>query len=372
MVVNIISTIKDLNSIKDEWNDLLSRSEQHEIVFLRCEWVITWWHHFGAGKEMKIFTIRDDNNCLVAIFPFMVENEIKINQHIRRLIAIFNEHTYIYDFIVSSELYASTPLYEVLFSYLLKEDWHVIQLPETLETSMPADKILELAKRNKLKIFLSDPFCGRPYNPIDGTFEHYSKQLSKKFLKWLNRCERKLKELGTLSYELIENESISDSILNEAYNIEFKSWKGKTGTAILCHENLKDFYTDFGKIAAKNSWLKLYFLKVNDERIAFQYNVRYKNVEYSLKIGYKDDYAMYSPGNVLEKFLLENLYKIKLKRYEILGFSTTYKQQWNASGRKMRKVHIYNKSLFCFVLYVFEFGLKSFIRRIMPMNKAKY
>src|SRR5689334_4088250 len=60
------------DAIRGEWNALLDRSIC-DSVFLRWEWIHTWWDVFQQNKRLFILTARDENR-LVGLAPFYIEN----------------------------------------------------------------------------------------------------------------------------------------------------------------------------------------------------------------------------------------------------------------------------------------------------------
>ena len=55
--------------------------------------------------------------------------------------------------------------------------------------------------------------------------------------------------------------------------------------------------------------LELWFLQLNDEPIAFEYCHRAKDVCFSYKIGYDEDFKNLAPGKLLRKLQLEALHR---------------------------------------------------------------
>jgi hypothetical protein len=50
-----------LPAVRDDWSRL---AEEHGSVFATPEWLLTWWKHFGAGREL-LLSVEDD-----AVLPF--------------------------------------------------------------------------------------------------------------------------------------------------------------------------------------------------------------------------------------------------------------------------------------------------------------
>src|ERR1019366_4521087 len=62
---------EEFDSLKDEWNALLSRSAS-DNVFLRWEWIHTWWSIFGSRFVLMILAVKEEDR-LVGIAPFYVQ-----------------------------------------------------------------------------------------------------------------------------------------------------------------------------------------------------------------------------------------------------------------------------------------------------------
>src|SRR5258708_28460269 len=61
----------EFDSLRGEWNALLRRSAM-DSVFLRWEWMRTWWDIFNRNRKLFILTIRF-NDRLVGLAPFYIE-----------------------------------------------------------------------------------------------------------------------------------------------------------------------------------------------------------------------------------------------------------------------------------------------------------
>jgi len=57
-----------LDALEAEWRQLLPHSATHTL-FLTWDWQRAWWATFGAGKRLRVLTVRDDDSSLQAIVP---------------------------------------------------------------------------------------------------------------------------------------------------------------------------------------------------------------------------------------------------------------------------------------------------------------
>src|SRR4051794_23919497 len=62
---------KEFDTLKEKWNALLSKSRS-DTVFLRWEWMHTWWRHFGRNRTLFLIGAESDGE-LVGLAPFYVD-----------------------------------------------------------------------------------------------------------------------------------------------------------------------------------------------------------------------------------------------------------------------------------------------------------
>jgi hypothetical protein len=68
------------------------------------------------------------------------------------------------------------------------------------------------------------------------------------------------------------------------------------------------FYRRQAEQLARHGELRLAFLRVGGEPIAFAYGMQTKGVYRSLKVGYDPHWSAYSPGQMLRMLVLERLF----------------------------------------------------------------
>src|SRR5579862_7109957 len=82
--MEIISSEKRFEEIRDEWMDLLAHSSS-DCIFLTWEWLYTWWKHFGGGRKLHVLAIRSGMD-LIAIAPLASPSTtLSRLAHIRKL-----------------------------------------------------------------------------------------------------------------------------------------------------------------------------------------------------------------------------------------------------------------------------------------------
>jgi len=61
---------QQLAALESEWTGLLADSQAHPVTLSHL-WLSTWWHVFGADRQLRVLLIRDDLDRLLGIAPLL-------------------------------------------------------------------------------------------------------------------------------------------------------------------------------------------------------------------------------------------------------------------------------------------------------------
>lgn len=368
-----VEEISDFNaflSLEKEWNALLTAGPVN-APFLRHEWFRIWWKAFGAGKQLAILTLRSSDGSLAAIVPFMEERGSRVGIPCRIWASMSNDHSCRFDFIVGGAPDGTrTRIVEAVAAYLAQRRprVHLLELQDFPIDSPVLTLLLDTASRSGQKIGLR-PELETPFIPIQGKWPAYYESVSGHLRRNLRRRRRQLEEQGKVEVICVTGEESGGSMrlgdhLREGFRIEAMAWKGSAGTAIRENESWADFYQEWARTASERGWLRLYFLKLNDQPIAFYYTLVYGEKLYYLKLGYDPAYARYSPGILLHQEILASAFDEKLVELDFLGPMMAWKQDWAKGVRPHVWVYLFQRGIIPQMIYRIKFKLFPYLKKI--------
>lgn len=339
-----VETISDYDSfleLEQVWNRLVEQAGI-DHPFLRHEWVRSWWESFGAGKRLHIVVVKAGEEA-IAIAPLMASRTRMYGLKVRRLEFLNNVHTPRFDFIIARR---QEEAYRAIWTCLLsqKKQWDLLEMCEVPTASQTLKELPRLAVEGGCLIGLW-PSAKSPYVPLQGTWDDYFKRLKGHHRSNMRNRLKRLEQLGQIEMEVVTSGEQVESALEEGLRIEAAAWKGKTRSAINCHDDIRHFYKGFAGMAAERGWLRLYFLNVNGKRIAFFYALCFGNKLYVLKIGYDPNFAAYSPGNVLTYMIMRNAFELGMAEYDILGVDDKWKLDWTKEVRPHCWIFVFSDGL---------------------------
>ena len=159
----------------------------------------------------------------------------------------------------------------------------------------------------------------------------------------LRRAHRRAEQTGTVHFEIHAPTAgpLVDRLMDEAFEVESRSWKGSSGTALAVDPLLGPFYRQLAQAAAQAGLLRLCFLRIAGRAAAMQLALEGEGRFWLMKIGYDAAYARCSPGQLLMLHTIGHAAGQGLASYEMLGNAATWTAEWTRTLRPFVRVRTY-------------------------------
>ncbi len=125
-------------------------------------------------------------------------------------------------------------------------------------------------------------------------------------------------------------------VLDEAFAVEVRSWKGRSGTALALDRLRQPFYRRYAAAAAQRGDLLVAFLRIDGRAVAMHLDVRHAGSLWLLKIGYDESYAQCSPGHLLLLEVIRHCAQSGYETVEFFGSAAPWTRRWTTREREMR------------------------------------
>ena len=334
------------------WNQLVDEAQAGH-PFVRHEWIRAWWDSFGAGRQLHILIVRADREP-IAIVPLMSCAGRVCGLPVRQLQFIWNVYAERFDLIVGRWPQAAC---RAALDYLRqRKDWDVLLLPQLPSGSATLAALPRLASEAGM-LHSVQHSCDSPYLPLRGSWQTYWESLDRKHRSNLRNREKRLGQLGTLSLEIVSSPEHLAKALEDGFRLEGAAWKNQAGTSIAACPQTRRFYTLLAERAAERGWLRLCFLKLEEERIAFAYYLEYANKLFLLKPGYDPKYSAFSPSSLLCSLVLRDAHRRGIREVDFLANSDEWKLRWTRELRPHYRLYVFPARLEGRMLHWIKFRL---------------
>jgi CelD/BcsL family acetyltransferase involved in cellulose biosynthesis len=186
------------------------------------------------------------------------------------------------------------------------------------------------------------PRASCPYIPLDATWLQPEGHLTSRRRSDFRRASRRAEQEGPIKAEILapRPEAVA-GLLETAYAIEAKSWKGSEGTALASDQIHGQFMRRFADWASRAGILRIALLRIGDNYAAMQIAAEHNRAFWLLKIGFDPEFASCSPGNLLLAESLRYSAQQGLSSLEFLGTVEPWTQVWTDHERKCVSLRYY-------------------------------
>jgi len=301
---------RSVEPLADAWDELADRIGAPP--FLRPGWFAAWWGAFGRGSLEILALSRDGNTA--AVLP--------MERRRGALRSLSNWHTP--GFAPIAERDAEPALAAQLVGARARRITLAFVDPRSRFVAACGEAAGRTGRRAIVRVIERSPFL-----PLDGTWDEFERErFSRKQRAELRRRRRQLIGQGPLAVDLTADGDRLDGRLAEGLAVEARSWKGSAGTAIASRPETRRFYAQVARWAAARGELRLAFLRVGGEAVAFDLALESGGAHYLLKTGYDPAYARFAPGAMLRFDMVARAFARGLDAYEFLGQDDPWKREW--------------------------------------------
>lgn len=239
-------------------------------------------------------------------------------------------------------LHRSAVSLEALTDALLRQGlaWELGRVPADSSTV----EAVERTCRGRA-VVIRRPRPAAPYIVLDPSWTEPEQHLNSGRRSDMRRARRKAEKFGPPAVDIVLPETHElDSLLDEVFAVEARSWKGRAGTAIALDPAENAFCRRYAHAAQQHGLLRLCFLRLGSQAVAVQMALVYRGGFWLLKIGYDAAYSACSPGLLLLRETISYAARQGLARYEFLGQQEPWIQVWTNHAHPCVSLRVYPRS----------------------------
>lgn len=354
--VELISSTREFNNLKNDWN-ALSKKCAHCKIFNSWEWMYTWWTVFNKEVSQQlyilcVFDIKQGRKTLVGIAPFHI-----LKKHYPLSLILGNTLQFIgsgeadnerilsqyNDLIVCSGREEQVCEQLSLYMRQHKNDWDFADFPYVLKNSLLQSCLLKSAAGFHFQT-TNDGF--RSYIPPVKNLEAYKNTLANRWKKMYRKKDRLLKRDGEVSITTTTTEESVDKALELLARMHGERWHDVGCANKFDAERFFEFHKKMLRhlVPQHKAFIKTLYL--NDEPLASYYAFSDNGEVYYYQSGFFLKHAnRYSPLFLLvcKEIGLSNVQN-KLFDFMYTDTENSYKQvQYAAKSEPMYRLMVSRK-----------------------------
>jgi CelD/BcsL family acetyltransferase involved in cellulose biosynthesis len=358
--------VSDLGPLEAGWGALCDEARAGN-VFLSPEWLVPWWKHFGAGREICAIALRDGDR-LVGFLPLFREKVRAGGLPITR-IAFLGDGATGCDYLdVLAAPGREAEVREAALSALGQIEWDLCDLDGLWRESPTALLLAQrfpsvrpvAAKAAGLGDLLPRPLAGKagssagadtavvrdarlrfvcPHIPLNGTWPEFLAGLGRR--ENLRRREKWLFRQPGVSVEVTRTEAEASRAVETFLELHRARWSVEGGSDGLSDQRHESFHREAVLRLARRGWLRLYTLYAARRPVASVYGIVRGSTFLYYQSGYDPAWAQKSVGLVLLARTVEDSFAEKLEDFDFLRGNESYKAQWARAERWTIEVRLF-------------------------------
>jgi CelD/BcsL family acetyltransferase involved in cellulose biosynthesis len=332
-VAPAVAAVRDLEgfrSIEQEWNELVVR--HNNSIFLRHEYLRVWIESFAPQTPLQLLTGRSPDGRLVAALPLMRQRGSLHGVPVQETIALANHHSCRFDMIAEDPAAAGNAFFRHLVD---RDDWDVLRITDVPHGGQ-AWQLYHAARaagfpvgvwesQRSPYLLLPPPLSGSP-DPAGQSH----RAISPRQRSNARRRLRQMKMKSAVRFECLKPAELFSG-LQDFFDVEHSSWKGRNGTACDQDQQTRAFYTRLAEVAAEREWLSMFRLILDDRTAAVHYGLIYDSSYLLPKVAFREEFSELSPGLVLMNEVIDACASRKVTSIDFLGGDDEWKLRWSSA-----------------------------------------
>jgi CelD/BcsL family acetyltransferase involved in cellulose biosynthesis len=296
-----------LRALVPEWEKLAARAAEPN-VFFEPWMLLPALAHLAADAKVQIALVRDGAGELAGLFPLETRAHYK-KLPLRQLRLWQYKHCYLCTPLIADghvpavidAFYAWASRAPGLPRILV---WNWISGDGPVFRALVAESDGRAA-RAPTERFVRSVLVRKPGTTGDS---HIESVLSSSHRKDMRRLEKRLAEQGAFTYDRCSSPEQLETWIEEFLEIETRGWKGRQGTALLCNEPDRLYFTECVRFAFAHGKLRTLEARLDGKAIASRCNFIAGSTAFSFKIAFDEAFSKSRPGLLLELEHIRDFY----------------------------------------------------------------
>lgn len=335
----------------------LAEHRLESAPFIDEEWIGACIETFRPAAPLLLPQREDGRLVGLALLQSLTESWA--GRRIAVLQSLTTHESYRFDFL---SLPGRSDVEEQLWRPLCaSRRWDVIRLDHLPEGSPTLTVGLRVAREAGWRS-LVEPTFETPWRPLRPPPASWDEGLTRKFKSNLRNRERRLQELGGVTFEVVTERADQGRALEIFYELEASGWKGEGHTAIACRAHVKAFYDRLVERASAQIWIPV--LSVAGRPAAAQLYRVLGRTMFMHKTAYHPDFSPFAPGQVLTARVIHHGIQKGMEALDFLADNMPWKADWAPQLRRHYRLLLFSPSATGRYAYWTRYGIKEQARRI--------
>jgi CelD/BcsL family acetyltransferase involved in cellulose biosynthesis len=363
LTVQTVDDFAAVAGLETSWNQLLEASA-YPNVFLRWEWLHSWWKWFGAKRGLRL-TLVHDGPQLVGILPLYVAGPAPQRASGPKRLTLLGAGGPTYPEYLGPIIHRQR-LDEVLdqMVHYLQETastWDVIEFPDVAPDDPGTTGLVEALRRYYPAVDFPGEAC--PYLKLEKNYEALLKCWSSHRQDQCKRRLRKANKQFQVELQALPSPEAIAAVFPTLCKLNSDSRAIHAEPSPFANPQYAGFHREIMEELLPGGITKVYVLTFDGTPVAFDYGFTYLGKYYCFQTGFQSDLKKYSPGDVVLQLVFDDLMKQHVTEFDFLRGDEAYKMHFAREERRTRTTYVYRRTGWGYLRRVIQVRVVSKLRR---------
>jgi CelD/BcsL family acetyltransferase involved in cellulose biosynthesis len=338
--VEELCSVEAFAQVAMEWDCLVAACPSTN-VFLTTDWLVTWWRHYGRGRQWQVLLVRDKKGRLIGGLPVYSEPGFSFGWRYRSLRLIGTEPESPDNLDVVAKESTGIAVANAVCNWIVtvgRERYDILVLSNLAKGSHLIESLCSHTAAGPVEIKVM-PLFSCPYLPLPSSFDAYVSSLSKNMRYNLRRRTRQvLNPQGDSEIVCVERAAELPTAIDDLFRLHTLRRLEHGAETRFTRKARQKFHRDLASTFLRQGRLRLLLLKTSSQAIAAIYCFKYGSRMSYFQSGFDPRWSKYSVGMVLMGKCIEMAIRDGCKEFDFLRGDEDYKFQWTACLRQTVEV----------------------------------
>jgi CelD/BcsL family acetyltransferase involved in cellulose biosynthesis len=324
MRVTCLSDLSQLAPLTAAWRELAAG-----VPFRTPEWLLPWWENYGAGRELRVLAVFDEQQQLRGLAPWCVEASASSGRTLSFLGG--GEVCSDYHGLVTTDEYSDAVIAGIA-DWLVAEqgsEWDLLHLTGVTAGEPTITKLAQRLTDEGLTVH-QRPGLNTWRIEFDCDWEAYVESLSKSHRKQVRRIVRRIVETGEAQLHVVRSPEELPAALDLLVALHQKRRISLDEPGCFADPRFEGFIRSAAPQLLAQGLLRLCWAELAGKPISVEFQLAGGGVTYAYQAGLDPDALDEEPGRIINIATLKHALQEGQRAFDFLRGDEPYKAHWRA------------------------------------------
>jgi CelD/BcsL family acetyltransferase involved in cellulose biosynthesis len=334
MRITCLQEVAKLTPLYEAWHYLAGG-----VPFRTPAWLLSWWEHYSAGRQLFVLTVHDDHDKLCGIAPWFCATSAVQG----RTLAFLGSGEVCSDYL---GILAAPPhrdaVVDAIGAWLLEhqgQQWDLLHLAGVAASEPTIARLTSLFSAHGLTVH-ERPGLNTWRITFDSDWETYVESLSKSHRKQVRRVDRRLVESGEAQLRIARTPAELAQGLDILIDLHQRRRKSLGEPGCFADPRFTGFVRAASARLLAEDMLRLCWIELAGRPISVELQLAGGGVTYAYQAGLDPEALDEEPGRIANIATLKHALQEGQHAFDFLRGDEPYKAHWRAAPQASIDVRI--------------------------------